>query len=246
MTVLHFARRFHFLISDFSPIAKTCPGRPGAYSLLMRSLMLWGFLLLMPVSMYAAPAARLSGAEPAFSSPLKSFSGQKRGPEVFLIWELWPAASVAKFEIESSHDAVSFYYVQSVTATGRAIRYEQKLEGRLSGYEYYRMRTIMADGRVFYSPAIRLPADDDLPAPVISILNVTGGELVIRLRRAAEGRLNFSLWSADGRLLHRFSRITMAGDNLLYQPVGNIPAGYYILQAGYGGGKTVSAGWVKR
>lgn len=214
--------------------------------MLMRILTLWVILLLMPALMESAPLPEVSGTRAFFRSPLKSFSGQKRGPEIFLIWELWPSASVAKFEIESSHNAESFYYMQSVTVTNDTTRYEKKLEGRITGYEYYRMRTILTDGRVFYSPAIRLPADDDLPAPVMRILNVRGGELVIRLRRAVAGQLHFSLWGSDGRLLIRFNRFTMAGDNLIYQPVGHIPAGYYVLQAGYGSGKTMSAAWVKK
>ncbi len=81
---------------------------------------------------------------------LESFIAAPQGNSVLLKWVVSEEINVAKYEIETSTNAVDFKYVGNVFANN-AQKYSLLHTSPVSGINYYRLKTTDKDGKFYYS-----------------------------------------------------------------------------------------------
>lgn len=119
---------------------------------------------------------------------LLSFTAQKQGSLAsLLLWKTSQEINSARFDVESSNDAVAFSKIGSVNAAGNSsvpVSYSFIDNNPVKGMNYYRLKQVDADGRFIYTPARLVTFDVLNPATVKYYPNPTNGILTIELSSA--------------------------------------------------------------
>jgi hypothetical protein len=174
------------------------------------------------------------------------FRGYKAGNQHSLTWKVnctnTPRATMT---LERSADGRNFTGIYTITAeAARCLQPFDKEDGSpLPGLNYYRLKTVDADGKVTYSSIIALlnkASGFDIigmvPNPVTK-----AGTAVLNVTSAQKGQLQIVVSDMAGKQLLQQSQVLVAGSNPIALQLGNLSAGLYRI-TGYmedGSSKTI-------
>ncbi|MFK8162041.1 MAG: T9SS type A sorting domain-containing protein [Lewinella sp.] len=167
---------------------------------------------------------------------LLEFSAQAAGKrKVNNFWQTANEAGSSHFEVERSANGNEFQYLGRVAAAGNSQvnrSYGFQDAAALPGTSYYRLRMVDLDGSFTYSEVAAVHLDESTslalyPNPARTTVKLDLPE--------AHVYTHYSLYAADGRLLHK--GVPVAGTNTL--AVGALPRGVYHLTL-EGGGQMIT------
>jgi hypothetical protein len=131
---------------------------------------------------------------------LESFTAATQENYVLLRWVVSEEINVAKYEIETSTNAVDFKYVGNVFANN-AQKYSLLHTSPVSGFNYYRLKTTDKDGEFYYSE-IRKVIFDKGSDVIIYPNPVASGFINITLSNGMIGKAaTVSIISVEGKLI---------------------------------------------
>lgn len=166
---------------------------------------------------------------------LVSFTARASEGVTLLNWATSAEINSARFEVQHSTDAAAFQAIGLVTASGESSgirRYHFSHPAPLAGINYYRLKMIDRDGTFAYSAvvSVRVSGGFELlayPNPATSQLKLKR-EGTLRIRSA-------KLVSALGVVL-AMADSTESTSTELSLPVGDVPAGFYVISVVYENG----------
>jgi Secretion system C-terminal sorting domain len=176
------------------------------------------------------------------------FNAAKGNGANTLYWQSACSSTQAIFEIERSTDARNFTTINTITATqarcSQPFTYTDN--NALTGFIYYRIKSVDDNGKIKYSAIIKLNGLQNdmqlvavLPNPVSSLaqLNIT---------TAKRDKVELAIVSLDGKLLQRSAIQLQAGSSIINLDVSNLQAGVYIIKGVFSDGETSSIKFVKQ
>lgn len=166
-------------------------------------------------------------ANTALSLTLTSFTAEKNNADVLVKWNTANEQNVSRFIVERSNDGISFAPIATVNARNRpvdAYSYADlisQIPVRPSGYLYYRLKMVDADGNINYSTVVRIALDTDNkitvgPNPFHDQLTVYSQSEVKRI----------TVTDFSGRQVYQSGNIT--GNRIPMPAV--LPAGQYMVK----------------
>jgi hypothetical protein len=165
---------------------------------------------------------------------LLQFNATLQDGKAVMNWLTVNEQNCDRFEIQRSGDALLFETIGNVTALNISteIHYSFTDNLPLKSTGYYRLRMIDKDGSYSFSAIIRIINSIEenrlivYPNPAKDILNISSNKKEVVVITGISGRI---LWQG----------ILQAGNNPV--PVGNLPAGIYLIRTG--SGQTIK--WIK-
>lgn len=140
--------------------------------------------------------AKINPATDILPVTLTSISAYQQATAIVVQWKVQQESGVQVYEVERSFDGITFYKAGEKRATGSNI-YTWTDAQPLAGNNYYRLRIIDVDGKVKYSPVVKVAISKDkvgyevYPNPVtstaihLSFINQPAGNYTVRLFSAA-------------------------------------------------------------
>lgn len=176
-------------------------------------------------------------------SNLLSSSGIKlsgrNGSMPSLSWQVTTASEIQRFEIERSSDRVSFRKIGEVSNQSEAgWKYED--QSGVGAKNYYRIKAVTTTGKNLYSNTIQLQGTEGsvnnslviYPNPLRR-----NGNIQCQYKSAGVDQLTITVIDMNGKQLISHRKAVNNGMNSFSLPVGNIPAGTYLLQASSANGQ---------
>ncbi|MEO6732587.1 MAG: T9SS type A sorting domain-containing protein, partial [Ferruginibacter sp.] len=163
-----------------------------------------------------------------------SVSAASKPGGVTVEWKLGAELNIDKYIVERSNDAVSFYTVGQVSATGggaNTINYNWLDASPSAGNNFYRIRAVSHDGRVQYSPVIKIDIKNGkidisiYPNPVIK-----NGVLNLNLQNLQKDNYTITLFNYQGQQLAKKTIQHQGGISVQPIALPNIAAGMYSIE----------------
>ena len=176
------------------------------------------------------------GTVMALPATLVDFTGRPAGKVNELVWEVTAQVNVSHYELERSADGRNHWaLVERITAEATENSRYTATDATPLAHNYYRLRTVDADGTVTISPYVYLSA------AALAELRVYPNPATDRLWVDSAGGQTATLYSAAGRRLMEVSLTEGRGQlDLSAYPRG----GYLLRVVGVGG--LVATRWVSR
>lgn len=178
------------------------------------------------------------------------FNGVKQATSHLLNWKVnCTATPRATMVLERSMDGTNFSSIYSITAD--ALRCQEPFSYTETkpkpGVNYYRIKTIDADGKFGYSSTVALLS----PVKGFEILAiapnpVTGSWLNLNITSDKPQTIQLAMTDTRGRLLHTQSIQLAAGYNSIPVPVIRLAAGTYYLRANISGSPAKTISFIKQ
>jgi hypothetical protein len=161
---------------------------------------------------------------------LISFTGERKPGISDLRWITDNEQNVDHFDIQRSYDAVSFTTIGNKPARNTGIQENYYFEDHspLSGFAWYRLRTVDIDGKASYSRIILL-SEMVTPTGAFVVISPVRDAINILNKTGKSGKFNYSLVNAAGQQIIKGNvEMTVNGGAVLPLPV-NIAGGIYVL-----------------
>lgn len=158
-----------------------------------------------------------------------TFTGERKGRNVDLAWTTLMEENVDRFEVLGSTDGKRFDHLGSVTATGRSTQEQNYTFTDKNGmHSFYKIRSVDLDGATDQTDVIYVPLEG--VATGLDIYpNPSDGRLAL-MWPADGSRSDIFIYDTQGRVVHRESMTTHAGNNYFSIDVTELERGVYILQ----------------
>lgn len=190
-----------------------------------------------------------SEKSPALAITLNYFTGNQSGNKHVLNWKVNCTSDEAKFELQRSTDGVSFYPINTFTASKLrcADAFAFTDENPVAGKNYYRLKLIDVDGKVAYSNTIQLTqkaAHFDLVSLNPNV--VTNQNAVLKINTSVKEVVTVVLSDFSGRFIQSQPVTLQAGLNQLPIQAVGLPAGIYNVTIYTNSDKPVSLRLIKQ
>lgn len=161
------------------------------------------------------------------------FTGTRQNNDHILHWKLTcnstPHVNIA---LQRSDDGIHFIAVENIYAT--ALYCEQPFDYTddrpLAGTNYYRIKLIDADGKIYYSSIVSLinaiKGFSILPVMPNPVVN---GKINLKISTAKNTQIQLQVYDLQGRILQKQSVSLFAGTNSVLVNVSQLSAGIYCL-----------------
>lgn len=159
------------------------------------------------------------------------FARQNTDGSLKLLWDVGTEENVKGYYVESSTNGVDFTNFGYVTATGKDI-YSLDHDGKLVQNTFFRVRSIDFDGRMKYTPIIRVNANGATSGQIKMYPLPARDQVTIQHDKALENTI-ISLLSPDGKILQ--SKVVVPGSFQTQLNINTLGAGLYIVR--YADGK---------
>ena len=177
--------------------------------------------------------------DPAFSgglcapTPLKleSFTAVRKDRRVVLNWQVTDVVDVDRFIPELSEDGINFSPLGSVSFENGKRSFEfshVNYELLNRDFGYYRLKIVDADGKVTYSPIVKVNYQS---AGDVSMIVKPGVSAVhVQLKNLPQGNYKLMLFNMDGRLEHATAIQQISGsEQICFIPVKGISQKVYTI-----------------
>ena len=170
------------------------------------------------------------------SCDMLSFRAQLQGQSVQVNWTVFCKQAVQYFTVERSTDRNIFNQVAIIP--GRSIINEAEsytsldnINGITSRIIYYRLKTLLTNGKVSYSAIIAVQLDGNEAVSVRVFPNPVRDQLQLQVQSSESSSIIVSLVDANGRMVQQFERKLLPGNNdLLYKFNYQLQSGVYFLR----------------
>jgi Secretion system C-terminal sorting domain len=174
----------------------------------------------------------VSGA--ALPITIEYFRGSKQVTGNLLQWRInCSGSSSASMIIERSQDARRFTAINSITATAarclEAFTFTDATPA--AGTNYYRLKSVDADGKISYSSTIAILNKAKGFEIVNLIPNPVQSVAILNLNTAFAGKVNIIVSDVEGRQLQVHSMSMLVGNNQQSLDLSKLSAGLYYLTA---------------
>jgi len=149
-----------------------------------------------------------------------------------LLWDVGTEVNVKGYYVESSINGVDFTNIGYVTATGNDI-YSLNHDGKLVQNTFFRVKSIDFDGRLKYTPIIRVNAHETSGGQIQMYPVPARDQVTIQHDKALENTI-ISLLSPDGKILQ--SKVVVPGSFQTQLNINTLSAGIYIVRYADGNG----------
>lgn len=193
---------------------------------------------------YSTIAATSFFTYPLSVLPVKllSFTGSVIDSKGKLNWQVANDDEVSKYEIEKSTNGKEFTAIQTVAARRTSALQNYATEDtKLSGTNYYRLKTIDLQGLVNYSKIVQLSLGVKgqgftiFPNPVMQTLN-------IKMAKLEKGQYDVNVYSAAGQLVFaKAIQYDGSGNTIQVELPGNMQRGNYNCILNSAAGKFTSS-----
>jgi hypothetical protein len=189
----------------------------------------------------AAEVSQLVG----FSLPLTmgNFTAIKQSSGIQLNWETLSEQNTSYFEVERSAEGRTFISLGRINARGNSsikqlYTYTDAQPG--AGNNFYRLKSVDADGGFTYSRVIVVKNDNSLVALQL-FPNPATDVLQVQIPSQKKETVSIFITSADGKAVYKTTMQLMEGNNAISIPVQQYPPGaYYLVVEDSNGKKTNS------
>ena len=166
-----------------------------------------------------------------------SISATQKGKEIEVKWSVAEETSTKKYEVERSADGVSFSKQGEVTARGTngSESYQWMDHRPLTGNNFFRIRSIDADGRYLLSRVVLVKFNGEVNAEPSGIKvypnPVKNKQVNIQLVNLEKGEYTIQLLNTRGQLISQQVIIHSGGNaSHLISLDNNLPAGIYYIK----------------
>jgi hypothetical protein len=163
---------------------------------------------------------------------LLSFGGQLAGQNANLYWQTASEQNTKSFEIDWSSDGVNFTAIATAPAAGNSsvIKSYSKIDYSIaSGVNFYRLKMIDMDGRVSYSPVIRIN-NPKKGGGIKVYADEAGSHLNMEWESSASGTTTAVVYDFVGRALIQTNIAATAGVNRQQIAINALPKAGYVLK----------------
>ncbi|UEG49652.1 T9SS type A sorting domain-containing protein [Ferruginibacter lapsinanis] len=166
-------------------------------------------------------------------TPVKliSFNAIQKGKDVTVTWKTANEINAKQFEVEWSADGTNFKNISTMNAAGTSDvskEYSFSDKNITTGNNFYRLKTIDADGKFTYSPIVKVNFSGSSLVKIYP--QITSGNLTLELNANEQGVTTALIFDHTGRLLSTKQIPVVSGYNKVQLTVNNLPAGGYILK----------------
>jgi hypothetical protein len=179
---------------------------------------------------------------------IEFFNGSKIAGVNYLDWKVICTNTPSiLLTLERSADGRNFTAIEEQNAT--AIRCLQSFNytdtNPLSGYNYYRLKTISTDGKITYSTIIVL-LNKEKGFELISLApNPVKNTSVLSLTTVKGGKVDINVADISGKIILKESVIVIAGNNTINLNFATLSTGKYIISAANGDGELKTIQFIK-
>lgn len=170
------------------------------------------------------------------------FSAKSGGPgTAVLLWKTGYETDLDHFAIERSRDGQVFNSIAEQKALGNTqgeSTYNFVDNEGQSPAAYYRIKSVDLDGTVSYSPIKRVSWQDSDDLEVTLYPNPAKAILYLQLPTTNTGKLDWEIQSLQGQTLRQGNYPAPIANEILELPLGNLPAGVYLLRLRSSKGET--------
>lgn len=160
---------------------------------------------------------------------LTSFQAALDGTDVNVTWTTSIEDHVKHFEVQRSINGFDFITIGIVNPGQKTYHFKDRHP--VKGYNYYRLKSVDADGAVSYSTIVLVNLKSDID--VISSLypNPATGNITLKLQGAVEGNVLLQVLDQQGRLVtSRQFGVQHTGEFKTPLDLGRLPKGSYMLR----------------
>lgn len=171
------------------------------------------------------------------------FAGRKEQNTSQLYWATETEQNCAYFEVERSHDGISFENIGRVTGNGTTNERHDYIftdEHPYSGNNYYRLRQVDYDNTSNYTHIINLKFGEDAEAFAVQVYpNPIESNMVINFQNAIEGDIRLEVFDIQGRLLEQTTLTTSLKNGAIDFNTNSWAGGVYIVKITNGTNQSV-------
>ncbi|MEP7277778.1 MAG: T9SS type A sorting domain-containing protein [Bacteroidota bacterium] len=194
-----------------------------------------GSVLSNPLTAFDAQGDYLSLASSQASQnplPLEPvfFSVSAGGHTAALAWTIDPAWQAAGFELQSSPDGLQFLTFLNIEAIAGQSVYRYTDKRPLGGGQYYRVKTSMKNGSIFYSKTCKMDINSSSRPDIQVRPSVATNNTRLYLFVTAPGQAQVSIINAGGRVIRQTAVFLQQGNNNIPLIIENFPAGLYWIR----------------
>ena len=163
---------------------------------------------------------------------ITSIDAEEKDKDIQVSWTVTNEKNIHEYELERSTDGVQFVKVATIPAgnTGTA-NYQWLDQNVLSGYYYYRVKSIDNKGKELYSKTVKVLIGTGKPAIAIYPNPITNGIINLQLLNMPAGKYGIRLMNQLGQIIVSKQIVRMAGSSTeSIQWNYNLSHGVYQLQ----------------
>ncbi len=164
-----------------------------------------------------------------------SINARQQNKNIDIEWKVAYESGIRKYEVERSADGQAFQSVATQTAggSGTETTYHWLDENAIQGNNFYRIKTTDINGKVAYSPTIKIYSGHTRPALVIYPNPAPSGMVYLQMNDLPAGTYYAKLFNNAGKTL-LVKTITHAGGNSNETlNFSNLPKGIYLLEVSH-------------
>ena len=169
------------------------------------------------------------GPLPVRLGDIKAYEKQQG---IHIDWTAYSEQNLSHYEIERSADGSSFAAAGTVTARNLSAdtKYNWYDATPLRGTNFYRIKSVDADGQLTYSPVMKVNLDKSIKGFTVYPNPVTGGYLSVQSSDLSRGDYTVKIYSSGGQqvVAQRFNHSGGAVNKTIQLPAGT-KAGVYSL-----------------
>lgn len=169
---------------------------------------------------------------------LTAFTAVRSGSDVRLSWTVKNADAVAFMEPERGYNGFQFEPIgRQLPQAGVDRTYYQNDAGAMTRSDklYYRLRIQYTNGKVVYSPIIRIQLErTDNPRRLIIQPNPARQEIRMQYHTDQGGQLQLRVFDMSGKQVRTDFRNLVPGDHVISLPASDLPSGLYQVVATLG------------
>jgi hypothetical protein len=179
-------------------------------------------------------AIAVGSIEPAIPLTLKlaNFYATSLNCLAILNWTTFQEINTDFFSIEQSYDAVNFYFIASVKASGSSTQNQYSISmSQPSGLMYYRLKMINTDGSFLYSPVISSLNKCKVVEYMILFPNpvATHENIYINFETVYKGKADYILFNSIGQRIMMQPIQVKDGRNQITIDLQNFSAATYFI-----------------
>lgn len=146
---------------------------------------------------------------------LLEFGGIQVNAAIRLGWKTYEM-NVHHFELEKSKTSVSFNRIASLASLGNGTHdYSYLDSNQINGGNYYRLKTIDLDGKITYSPVVRILTGDKSESITVFPNPVTGKTVTLQFYNLPQDVYHISVYNAVGQVKQMMSVFHSGGSSFL-------------------------------
>ncbi|MFT3909099.1 MAG: T9SS type A sorting domain-containing protein [Ferruginibacter sp.] len=163
---------------------------------------------------------------------MEYFNGRKENTKNILTWKSTCSNQDVRFEVERSNDSRNFKPIGNITASNS--RCQQPFDftdnNPVNGINYYRIKTIGADGKITYSDIVTL-LNKNVGFEIISLAPnpVTDKASFLNIVSAQSQQINTRIIDVMGRSVYNKSQSLAAGSTQIELNLPNLSRGIYTI-----------------